>query len=384
MDDSFQPTIDLLLNVAIFVWFGAICPWHMFVANDVIPIYRLIPLGILILLLRRPPIVLAMHTKIHQIEEWRQALFVGYFGPIGVSAIFYLYTARDILEGFTVNGVQREDARVLEEVLTVFVWFMTIVSIVAHGLSIPLGKVGWYLPRTLSSLGSRSMSRNSSDGGGSDAAFHVNRGNASSIEVGATQDRPHQIFRIGRAVIRNPRSLTKSRERSEPTSGTQTPKERTAGNGEELRNDPPPNPRIDEGERTPDRRFVEQNGQDSPRAEDGQSTPPHDEDIGPDTPQHPSALPASPGPANRSVTFATLSGVRDSSYTKGRRGNKKDDKSNRKVNREPIQKQDIRILGARPMGRNSVSAGAGATMEMEGSGENDHAGGRAMSSEDRS
>jgi len=381
MDDSFQPTIDLLLNVAIFAWFGAICPWHMFVANDVIPIYRLIPLAILILLLRRPPIVLAMHTKIHQIEEWRQALFVGYFGPIGVSAIFYLYTARDILEGFTVNGVQREDARVLEEVLTVFVWFMTIVSIVAHGLSIPLGKVGWYLPRTLSSLGSRSMSRNSSDGGGSDAAFHVNRGNASAVEVGPTNDRPHQIFRIGRAVIRNPRSLTKSKER-EPSSGTQTPKERTAGNGEELREHQAPNPREQEGEPTPDRRSVEQNRQDS--AENGEATTPHDEDLGPDTPQHPSALPASPVPASRSVTFANLSSAapaeRDANYTRGR-GKKKDDKANRKANKEPIQKQDIRIIGARPMGRNSISAGNGATMEMEGtsaaSAEHGHAGGRS-------
>ena len=77
MDDSLQPTIDMLLNVSIFMWFGAVCPWHKFVSNDVIPIYRLIPLGILVLLLRRLPMVLAFHWKIHQIEEIRHALFVG-------------------------------------------------------------------------------------------------------------------------------------------------------------------------------------------------------------------------------------------------------------------------------------------------------------------
>lgn len=52
LDDSLQPTIDMLLNLAIFIWFGSICPWASFADNDIIPIYRLIFLGILILLLR--------------------------------------------------------------------------------------------------------------------------------------------------------------------------------------------------------------------------------------------------------------------------------------------------------------------------------------------
>jgi NhaP-type Na+/H+ or K+/H+ antiporter len=52
LDDSLQPTIDMLLNLAVFMWYGAICPWASFMHNSVIPIYRLILLGILILLLR--------------------------------------------------------------------------------------------------------------------------------------------------------------------------------------------------------------------------------------------------------------------------------------------------------------------------------------------
>jgi NhaP-type Na+/H+ or K+/H+ antiporter len=52
LDDSLQPTIDMLLNLSIFIWFGAICPWSLFRVNSVIPIYRLIFLGVLILLLR--------------------------------------------------------------------------------------------------------------------------------------------------------------------------------------------------------------------------------------------------------------------------------------------------------------------------------------------
>lgn len=131
LDDSLQPTIDMLLNVSIFIWFGAVCPWYEFAHNNVIPIYRLIPLGILVLLLRRLPIVLAMHKKIHQIEELKQAIFVGFFGPIGVSAIFYLYISLDFLRQITVNGEQREDAARLGEIMTVFIWFMAICSIVS-------------------------------------------------------------------------------------------------------------------------------------------------------------------------------------------------------------------------------------------------------------
>ena len=149
-DDSFQPTIDLLLNVSIFAWYGAICPWDQFVHNRVVSISRLIPLGILILLLRRIPIIFLMRKKIHQIEDIRQASFMGFFGPVGVSAIFYLYTSLDYLGDIQINGHQREDAAQMAEVMTIVVWFMTICSIVVHGLTIPLGKLGIYLPRTVS------------------------------------------------------------------------------------------------------------------------------------------------------------------------------------------------------------------------------------------
>ena len=149
-DDSLQPTIDMLLNVAVFLWFGAICPWHSFLDNDVIPIYRLIPLGILVLLLRRLPMVFLFHSQIHQLEDWKQTAFTGWFGPIGVSAIFYLYIAREFLREVTVDGVQRADARHVEETVNVVVWFLVICSVVCHGLSVPLGKLGFHIPRTIS------------------------------------------------------------------------------------------------------------------------------------------------------------------------------------------------------------------------------------------
>jgi NhaP-type Na+/H+ or K+/H+ antiporter len=81
---------------------------------------------------RRLPIVFAMHKFIPQIEEKRQAIFVGFFGPIGVSAVFYLYISLEFLEGITVDSVQRDDAARLGDVISVVVWFLAICSIVSY------------------------------------------------------------------------------------------------------------------------------------------------------------------------------------------------------------------------------------------------------------
>ena len=152
MDDTLQPTIDMLLNIAVFAWFGAVAPWPSFASNPIIPLYRLVFLGILILLFRRLPVVFAMHWKIWQIEGLRQMFFVGFFGPIGVSAIFYLYITVEFLRTVTVEGngkgVQREDARSLEETITVVVWFIAICSIVSP--PIPLSNSSHFASSKLS------------------------------------------------------------------------------------------------------------------------------------------------------------------------------------------------------------------------------------------
>ncbi|GKZ22759.1 hypothetical protein AbraCBS73388_008929 [Aspergillus brasiliensis] len=147
---ALSPTIDMLLNLAVFMWFGAVCPWSSFLNNSVIPLYRLIFLGILILLVRRMPVIFAMHKLIHQIEHFYQAAFVGFFGPIGVGAVFYLSVSREYLNQITVDGQVREDAAKVSEAVNVVVWFLVICSIVVHGLCIPLAKAGYHLPRTIS------------------------------------------------------------------------------------------------------------------------------------------------------------------------------------------------------------------------------------------
>ncbi|KAL8281900.1 hypothetical protein RB600_005387 [Gaeumannomyces tritici] len=145
-DDPIQPTVDMLLNVAVFMWLGAACPWASFWSGEVVGPGRLAALGVLVLLFRRLPAILGLCRRIPQIEDGRQALFVGHFGPIGVSAIFYLYVGLEFLQTVTVGDAQRPDAKQLGEVMTVVIWFLVICSVVVHGLSIPAAKLGSRCP----------------------------------------------------------------------------------------------------------------------------------------------------------------------------------------------------------------------------------------------
>jgi sodium/hydrogen antiporter len=121
----------MLLNVSIFMWYGVVCPWSSFVDNEVVPIYHLVPLGVLVLIFRRLPWVFAIHKFVPQIEEVRQAIFVGFFGPVGVSAIFYLYIAREFLDTLDVVGQDRKEIEQLGETIRVVVWFLAVCSIVS-------------------------------------------------------------------------------------------------------------------------------------------------------------------------------------------------------------------------------------------------------------
>lgn len=93
--------LDLLLNSSMFVYFGAVIPWNDFVPRDVTPFInpgKLIGLLILILLFRRIPIVLALKPLIPDIHTYREALFCGHFGPMGLGGLFLAVEARAHLE----------------------------------------------------------------------------------------------------------------------------------------------------------------------------------------------------------------------------------------------------------------------------------------------
>lgn len=91
--------IDLLLNISYFIYFGSIVPWEQFNNGGLgMDVWRLILIAVALLFLRRIPIVLAMKPFIPDVKTWREALFCGHFGPVGVGAIFTAMLAKSELE----------------------------------------------------------------------------------------------------------------------------------------------------------------------------------------------------------------------------------------------------------------------------------------------
>ena len=76
--------IDLLLNLAYFVYFGSIIPWSSYNMPDwgITP-WRLVVIAIFVIFFRRIPIMVALKPLIPDIKTWRESLFAGHFGPIG-------------------------------------------------------------------------------------------------------------------------------------------------------------------------------------------------------------------------------------------------------------------------------------------------------------
>ncbi|KAK4252139.1 alkali metal cation/H+ antiporter Nha1 C terminus-domain-containing protein [Corynascus novoguineensis] len=140
--------IDLLINLAYFVYFGTIIPWKSF--NDAamgLQAWRLAVLAIFIILFRRIPAMMALKPFIPDIKTWREALFAGHFGPIGVGAIFIAILARAELEsGQPVPLSELPPPNVEHFTLLSLVWpivaFIVVSSIIVHGSSIAVFTLG--------------------------------------------------------------------------------------------------------------------------------------------------------------------------------------------------------------------------------------------------
>ncbi|WEJ92831.1 Na+/H+ antiporter [Yamadazyma tenuis] len=148
--------IDLIINLAFFVYFGAIIPWEEF--NNAalgLNVWRLVVLAFVIIFLRRLPAVVALKPFTPDIKSWREAIFCGHFGPIGVGAIFAVILARKDLEEHYIHESSLLDTELGEEVpyhqLLNTLWpitnFIVITSIVVHGSSVAVLTLGKRLNR---------------------------------------------------------------------------------------------------------------------------------------------------------------------------------------------------------------------------------------------
>lgn len=123
-EDNVQEAINRFFTLPIFILLGLTIPWQQWWS---LGWWNLVLLVVTVLLLRRLPAILLLNRFIKPIKNIPEALFVGWFGPIGVAAIFYA--------GYSLRRVGVEE-----------VWLvcslMICASIVAQGLSAtPLTKL---------------------------------------------------------------------------------------------------------------------------------------------------------------------------------------------------------------------------------------------------
>lgn len=164
-DSMFSNVIDLLFNCACFIYIGAIIPFKDFGnAAFNLSVWRLIVLALLILLLRRLPVILALYKFIPDLKTFREALFVGWFGPMGVGAIFIATLARHHIPE-PINDGDTSQVDLLQETVVPIVSMLVLASVLTHGLSIPFFVSGRRVHTTLTYTWSRnpSMATNAGD-----------------------------------------------------------------------------------------------------------------------------------------------------------------------------------------------------------------------------
>lgn len=136
--DEVNSCIDVMLNFGGFMYVGIAIPWESFNQPDTTGITypRLFGLGLLVLVFRRVPALLLTYKMMpNVVKDWKEAIFMGYFGPIGVGAVYYLQHTRLL---FPKEDSASAGERALLDAICPVVYFLVLFSIVVHGLSIPI------------------------------------------------------------------------------------------------------------------------------------------------------------------------------------------------------------------------------------------------------
>lgn len=137
--DEVNSCIDVILNFGGFMYIGAVLPWSEF--NDPtgtgITWGRLMGFGFLVLLFRRLPAILGLYKLMPAVcANWKEALFMGYFGPIGIGGVFYVEHARHLFP-HAEDAIGDDEVYNMLKAMGPAVYWLVFFSIVIHGLSIP-------------------------------------------------------------------------------------------------------------------------------------------------------------------------------------------------------------------------------------------------------
>ena len=84
-----QEAFTRFMTIPALVLFGTVLPWQRWFTMG----WPLFLLAVVILLLRRIPMVVALKAGLKPLKTDADVLFAGWFGPIGVAALFYAMLA---------------------------------------------------------------------------------------------------------------------------------------------------------------------------------------------------------------------------------------------------------------------------------------------------
>lgn len=126
----FHDLFDFFVSSALFIYIGTIIPWGDF-NNQALGLTpsKLLLLSILILLLKRLPLVAISFKLLPELQTSKDVFFLGWFGPIGVGAVYYSQVG--------LREVPEEFSRI-RELLVPVVMFMVFMSIFVYAISVPI------------------------------------------------------------------------------------------------------------------------------------------------------------------------------------------------------------------------------------------------------
>jgi NhaP-type Na+/H+ or K+/H+ antiporter len=84
-EERVQEAVNRFFILPVFVLLGLTIPWEGWMELGWAGLF----LALAVLLLRRLPAVLALKPLLGRVRGTRDALFLGWFGPIGVAALYY-------------------------------------------------------------------------------------------------------------------------------------------------------------------------------------------------------------------------------------------------------------------------------------------------------
>lgn len=84
-EENIQEAVGQFFTLPIFTLLGLYLPWQQWWELG----WRGAVLVVLLLLLRRPPLIMLLQPKVPVLRTRAEAAFLGWFGPIGVAAVFY-------------------------------------------------------------------------------------------------------------------------------------------------------------------------------------------------------------------------------------------------------------------------------------------------------